>query len=148
MLIDQEASIYQLNSNTSPAMIAQRNQAQKTKERACSNEGPRSKSEESTQAEWEKGDAIRRQQSCVNRTGAGEEARNANYLSNHYWTSDHQRKHQYAHDNLTTTESHVGTEENWRHNQRATTAIATTKEYTQPQPKNSTPAMRSSFFLK
>ena len=34
MLIDQEASIYQLTSNTSPTKIAQRNQAQKTKERA------------------------------------------------------------------------------------------------------------------
>ena len=99
MLIHQEASICQLNSNTNPAKIAQRNQAQKTKERACSNEGPQSKSEESPQAEREKGDVIRLQQSCVNRTGTGEEARNANHLSNHYRTSDHQRKHQYAHDN-------------------------------------------------
>ena len=34
MMVDQEASICQLNSNIYPAKIAQRKQAQKTKERA------------------------------------------------------------------------------------------------------------------
>ena len=147
MLIDWETSICKLNSNTSPVEIAQGNQAQKPKKRACSNEGPQSKSEENPQAKKENGDVIHLQQLCDNKTVANEEARKADHFSNHYRTSNHQRKHKYAHENH--KRELRGTEENWRNNQRGTTTIviATTKEHTQPQPKNSTPTMHSSFFF-